>query len=138
MVGASTLTVAAQVGEENLAPAEAEASVSSVPGPAETYDLNEVLTRAILPTANLITIRIDTHGTASFALPQAEEGQGITTSGAMLIAEELDLPLTFEERTVCPPAGYGAPAAHRCRAFQVIQGGRLEPQTWRDSDACTP
>ena len=32
-------------------------------------------------------------GTASFALPRAEVGQGITTSVAMLIAEELDLPL---------------------------------------------
>src|SRR5699024_12651706 len=32
-------------------------------------------------------------GTASFALPRAEMGQGITTSTAMLIAEELELPL---------------------------------------------
>ena len=32
-------------------------------------------------------------GTASFALPRMEVGQGITTSTAMLIAEELELPL---------------------------------------------
>lgn len=32
-------------------------------------------------------------GTASFALPRVESGQGITTSTAMLIAEELDLPV---------------------------------------------
>jgi isoquinoline 1-oxidoreductase beta subunit len=93
VVAASTLTVAAQLGESILAPTEAAAVVPSVPGPAEIYDLNDMLTHATLPTANLITIRIDTDGTASFALPRAEVGQGITTSSAMLIAEELDLPL---------------------------------------------
>ncbi|MGI5373151.1 molybdopterin cofactor-binding domain-containing protein [Streptomyces sp. CA-251387] len=93
VVAASTLTVAAPLGETLLAPAEAAAAVPSVPGPAEIYDLNDMLTHAALPTANLITIRLDPDGTASFALPRAEVGQGITTSSAMLIAEELDLPL---------------------------------------------
>lgn len=93
VVAASTLTVAASLGESALAPGEASAAVPSVPGPAEIYDLNDMLTHATLPTANLITIRIETDGTATFALPRAEVGQGITTSSAMLIAEELDLPL---------------------------------------------
>ncbi|MFC9081025.1 molybdopterin cofactor-binding domain-containing protein [Streptomyces sp. NPDC057062] len=93
VVAASTLTVAAQLGEGVLAPTEAAAAVPSLPGPAEIYDLNDMLTHATLPTANLITIRIDADGTASFALPRAEVGQGITTSSAMLIAEELDLPV---------------------------------------------
>ncbi|MEU0600054.1 molybdopterin cofactor-binding domain-containing protein [Streptomyces sp. NPDC006393] len=93
VLAASTLTVAAELGEATLAPDEAEAVVPSLPGPAEIYDLNDMLTHAALPTANLITIRIDPDGTASFALPRAEVGQGITTSSAMLIAEELDLPL---------------------------------------------
>ncbi|CAL9631970.1 molybdopterin cofactor-binding domain-containing protein [Streptomyces sp. enrichment culture] len=93
VVAASTLTVAASLGENALAPGEASAAVPSVPGPAEIYDLNDMLTHAALPTANLITIRIETDGTATFALPRAEVGQGITTSSAMLIAEELDLPL---------------------------------------------
>ena len=34
---------------------------------------------------------VNKDGTATFALPRAEVGQGITTSTAMLIAEELDL-----------------------------------------------
>ncbi|MFE0546973.1 MULTISPECIES: molybdopterin cofactor-binding domain-containing protein [unclassified Streptomyces] len=93
VVAASTLTVAAQLGEGVLAPTEAAAAVPSPPGPAEIYDLNDMLTHATLPTANLITIRMDADGTASFALPRAEVGQGITTSSAMLIAEELDLPV---------------------------------------------
>ncbi|MGW2933997.1 molybdopterin cofactor-binding domain-containing protein [Streptomyces sp. NPDC001156] len=93
VVAASTLTVAAQLGEGALAPQEAVAAAPSLPGPAEIYDLNDMLTHAALPTANLITIRLDADGTASFALPRAEVGQGVTTSSAMLIAEELDLPL---------------------------------------------
>ncbi|MGW5481868.1 molybdopterin cofactor-binding domain-containing protein [Streptomyces sp. NPDC004008] len=93
VLAASTLTVAAELGAAVLAPDEAAAVVPSVPGPAEIYDLNDMLTDAALPTANLITIRVDADGTASFVLPRAEVGQGITTSSAMLIAEELDLPL---------------------------------------------
>ncbi|MCX5317055.1 molybdopterin cofactor-binding domain-containing protein [Streptomyces sp. NBC_00154] len=97
VVAASTLTVAAHLGEAAAAPAEAAAAttglVPSAPGQAEIYDLNDMLTHAALPTANLISITIDSNGTASLALPRAEVGQGITTSSAILIAEELDLPL---------------------------------------------
>ncbi|MBT2443249.1 xanthine dehydrogenase family protein molybdopterin-binding subunit [Streptomyces sp. ISL-36] len=95
VLAAPTLTVAAQLGEAVLAPAAAAAPsvVPSLPGVSEIYDLNDMLTHAALPTAHLITIRIEADGTASFALPRAEVGQGITTSSAMLIAEELDLPL---------------------------------------------
>ncbi|MFF3686276.1 molybdopterin cofactor-binding domain-containing protein [Streptomyces sp. NPDC002187] len=93
VVAASTLTVAAQLADAVAAPAKAAALVPSVPGPSEIYDLNDMLTHAALPTANLISIRIESDGTAHLALPRAEVGQGITTSSAMLIAEELDLPL---------------------------------------------
>ncbi|MFI8962943.1 molybdopterin cofactor-binding domain-containing protein [Streptomyces sp. NPDC053493] len=101
VLAAPTLTVAARVGEDLLAPEPAAAAVPaaapgvvpSLPGPAEILDLNDLLTTAALPTANLITIRVDPDGTAHFALPRAEVGQGITTSTAMIVAEELDLPL---------------------------------------------
>ncbi|MGW0119745.1 molybdopterin cofactor-binding domain-containing protein [Streptomyces sp. NPDC003327] len=96
VLAAPTLTVAAQLGVEALAPRRAEAAVAglvpSLPGPAELLDLNELLTLAALPTSNLITLRVDGDGTAHFALPRAEVGQGVTTSSAMIIAEELDLP----------------------------------------------
>ncbi|MEF9881110.1 molybdopterin cofactor-binding domain-containing protein [Streptomyces sp. P9-A4] len=97
VLAAPTLTVAAQLGAEALAPREAAAAtpalIPSLPGPAELLDLNELLTLAALPTSNLITIRLDADGTAHFALPRAEVGQGVTTSSAMIVAEELDLPL---------------------------------------------
>ncbi|MFI1105519.1 molybdopterin cofactor-binding domain-containing protein [Streptomyces melanogenes] len=93
VLAASTLTVAAQLGEAAVAPARAAAAVPSLPGPSEIYDLNDMLTDAALPTSGLITIEVHDDGTASFVLPRAEVGQGVTTSSAMLIAEELDLPL---------------------------------------------
>ena len=67
--------------------------IPSVPAPAEIYDLNDLLTDATKPTANLVTVTVNKDGTASFALPRAESGQGVTTSTAMIIAEELELPV---------------------------------------------
>ncbi|WP_051966557.1 molybdopterin cofactor-binding domain-containing protein [Kitasatospora mediocidica] len=88
-----TLMVAAQLGEAALAPTEAQAAVPSLPEPADLLDLTDLLTTAASPTSGLISIQLNTDGTASFALPRAEVGQGVTTSTAMLIAEELDIPL---------------------------------------------
>ncbi|MDP9793301.1 isoquinoline 1-oxidoreductase beta subunit [Catenuloplanes nepalensis] len=61
--------------------------------PTELLDLNDIMTAASLPTSGLITVDVNTDGTVSFALPRAEVGQGITTSTAMLIAEELAVPV---------------------------------------------
>jgi isoquinoline 1-oxidoreductase subunit beta len=68
--------------------------IPSAPGPADIHDLNDLLTDATKPTADMITVTVHKDGTASFALPRVESGQGITTSSAMLIAEELDLPVS--------------------------------------------
>ncbi|MFF4568458.1 molybdopterin cofactor-binding domain-containing protein [Streptomyces sp. NPDC001410] len=88
VLAAPTLVAAAELG---TAP-EADAGIPS-PEPTELLDLNDVMTAAALPTSNLITVEVHADGTVSFALPRAEVGQGITTSTAMLIAEELDVPL---------------------------------------------
>ncbi|MFE6685086.1 molybdopterin cofactor-binding domain-containing protein [Streptomyces sp. NPDC057743] len=93
VLAAPTLAVAAQLGEAAAGPTPAHAAAPSLPELTEIFDLNDMLTTAALPTSGLITIRLHADGTASFALPRAEVGQGITTSTAMLIAEELDLPL---------------------------------------------
>ncbi|WP_395657221.1 molybdopterin cofactor-binding domain-containing protein [Nocardioides sp.] len=87
VVAGATLVAAADLG---IAPAGA---VPGTPQPAELYDLNDFLTEAAMPTANLITVEVHEDGAASFALPRMEVGQGITTSTAMLVAEELELPL---------------------------------------------
>ncbi len=88
VLAAPTLMTAAQ-----LVPAsEARADIPS-PEITELVDLNDVMTAAALPTSGLIAVEVNTDGTVSFALPRTEVGQGITTSTAMLIAEELGIPL---------------------------------------------
>ena len=93
LLAAPTLMAAAQIGDAVAGAPQAGAVVPSPPQPADHYDLNDMLTDAARPTANLITVQVNPDGTASFALPRAEVGQGITTSTAMLIAEEIDLPV---------------------------------------------
>lgn len=92
LLAAPTVVAAAEWGSELLGAGAAEAA-PSVPQPPELYDLNDLLTDAARPTANLIKVQVNEDGTVSFALPRAETGQGITTSSAMIIAEEMDIPL---------------------------------------------
>ncbi|GAB3497408.1 molybdopterin cofactor-binding domain-containing protein [Flexivirga lutea] len=89
LVAGTTLTVAADL---RLGTA-AEAAIPSPPQIAAVFDLEDLESTAALATSGLITITIHSDGTASFALPRAEVGQGITTSTAMIIAEEIDLPV---------------------------------------------
>jgi isoquinoline 1-oxidoreductase beta subunit len=91
LIAGPTLAAAAPLGVELLrSPAGA-----SLPSPqmADSYDLSDLLTDAARPTSNLIVVQVNQDGTASFALPRAEVGQGITTAVAMTIADEMDLPV---------------------------------------------
>jgi isoquinoline 1-oxidoreductase subunit beta len=88
LIAAPTLVAAADLG---LA-VQAKAAIPTKQ-PVDLYDLSDLLTDATRPTANLISITINSDGTASFAMPRAEVGQGITTAVAMTIAEELELPV---------------------------------------------
>ncbi|MEV3988500.1 molybdopterin cofactor-binding domain-containing protein [Streptomyces sp. NPDC049837] len=88
MLAAPTLVTAAELG-----PAPRAGAAIPSPEITELVDLNDVMTAAALPTSHLITVEVNRDGTVSFALPRAEVGQGITTSTAMLIAEEMDVPL---------------------------------------------
>ena len=98
VVGASTLVVAADL----RLGTPAYAAVPSPPQIAEAYDLEDLQTDAARPTAQMITIGIEEDGTATFALPRMEVGQGITTSTAMIIAEELDLPVDKVRVSLAP------------------------------------
>ena len=88
LIAAPTLVAAADL---RAAPV-ASASVPTVQ-PVDLYDLTDLLTDAALLTAALITVTVNPDGTASFALPRSEVGQGITTAVAMIIADELELAL---------------------------------------------
>jgi isoquinoline 1-oxidoreductase beta subunit len=90
LIAAPTLVAAADIAV-HAGEKPAGAAVPSLPEPADLFDLGDLLVLASMPTSNKIAIQINTDSTASFALPRAEVGQGLTTATAMIIAEELDL-----------------------------------------------
>jgi isoquinoline 1-oxidoreductase beta subunit len=86
LVAAPVLTVAV--------PGTAQAVLPTLPQPAEIMDLGDILILAGTPTAGaLAVLSVGEDGVVTLELPRAEVGQGITTATAMLVAEELDLPL---------------------------------------------
>ncbi|HTI23248.1 MAG TPA: molybdopterin cofactor-binding domain-containing protein, partial [Kutzneria sp.] len=89
LLAAPTLAVAVQW----IDPQRADAAVPTLPQPEEIFDLGDLQNLAAAPTANLVSVQMNRDGSATFAVPRAEVGQGITTAVAMMVAEELDLPL---------------------------------------------
>jgi isoquinoline 1-oxidoreductase beta subunit len=91
LLAAPTLLAGAQLGAELFR----QPAVATLPTiqPVDLYDLTDLLTDATMMTSHLITVGVHPDGTASFALPRAEVGQGITTAAAMIIAEEMGLPV---------------------------------------------
>lgn len=115
VMGGTGLVVAADLAL-GAAPAQAAGlPIPSVPQVPELYDLNDFLTHCTMPTSGLIAIHVDEQGDAHFALPRMEVGQGITTSTAMIIAEELDLPVERVHVTLAP--------ARRELLFNQLTGG---------------
>lgn len=99
LLAAPTLAVGARLGLDAVGADSAEAAVPSLPQPEELFDLGDMQTLAAAPTSGLISVQVHADGTASFAVPRAEVGQGMTTAVAMMIAEEMDLPW---RRCGCP------------------------------------
>src|ERR1700716_2510571 len=91
LLAAPTLLAGAQLGAELFR----QPAVATLPTiqPLDFYDLTDLLTDSTMLTSHLITVAVNPDGTASFALPRAEVGQGITTAAAMVIAEEMGLPV---------------------------------------------
>lgn len=89
LVAAPTLAVAVRY----AGPASAEPIITP-PGPADVLDLGDILILGAKDTESLlIVLEVKADGTVHCALPREEVGQGITTAVAMLIADELDVPL---------------------------------------------
>ena len=89
LVAAPTLAVAVRwAGPAGAAP------VPTPPGPADVLDLGDILILAAKDTESmLIVLEVKADGTVHCALPREEVGQGITTAVAMLIADEMGVPL---------------------------------------------
>lgn len=102
LLAAPTVVAAAQLGESLLAPTKATAAVPSNPQVADNYDLSDALSDAALPTSNLISVQVHPDGTVSHEMVRTEVGQGVQTAIAMLIAEEMDLPIEKVKVTHAP------------------------------------
>lgn len=87
LVAAPTLTVAGRFGFDALNDASA---LPSAPALEDISDLGDAIRLASMPTMNLMTLEVTEDTTIRFELPRLEVGQGISTSIAMMVAEELD------------------------------------------------
>lgn len=109
VLAGATLVVSADFGAQALAPRKALAAspkvgrvaveggadvvpILSNPTVSSRYDFLDTMKDFSRPTAHLLKIEIKADGTAHFAMPRQEVGQGITTSFAQIIADELDMP----------------------------------------------
>ncbi|MEO3938755.1 molybdopterin cofactor-binding domain-containing protein [Dermatophilaceae bacterium Soc4.6] len=99
VLAGTTLAVAVDL---SAGASSAGAAIPSPPSVPELFDLEDLETFSALPTSALITITLDTKGVAHFAMPRAEVGQGITTAAAMIIADELDIPIGKVDVTLAP------------------------------------
>ena len=70
-------------------PAEAEAMVPTAQ-PVDAYDLSDLLRDSTRPTRNMVELEVKPDGTIHYNMPRSENGQGLTTAFAMIIADEMD------------------------------------------------
>ena len=97
LIAAPVLVMGVKLGTDLAdAPAAnaAEASIPTPPLPADIIDLGDILILAAAPTADMLTLTVNSDGTVDFELPREEVGQGITTAFAMIIADEMNIPLS--------------------------------------------
>ncbi|HUR73140.1 MAG TPA: molybdopterin cofactor-binding domain-containing protein, partial [Sporichthya sp.] len=97
VLAGTTLAVTADVAWETAAPSAAHAA-GATPIPSNTtfsdhYDFLDLYRDSCVPTNHLLAIELSPDGKARFGLPRQEVGQGITTSFAQVIADELDMPM---------------------------------------------
>jgi isoquinoline 1-oxidoreductase beta subunit len=96
VAAAPVLTVAARLVLE--APGqEAAGALPSPPALADQFDLGDLYILACRPTEDMLVLEVGEDGIARLFLPRMEVGQGITTALAMVVAEEMDLPLAQVE-----------------------------------------
>ena len=99
-VSAPVMTVAAGFAANLATPASANAALPLTPmDTVDSYDLADSIVQTSLPTMPLVTVAVGSDGRIRLDLPRLESGQGIATVCAMMIAEELDVPLGMVDVT---------------------------------------
>lgn len=95
-VSAPVMTIAAGFGANFAVPSTAMALPLPLtpPDTVDYYDVGDSLVQTALPTMPLVKLSVGTDGKVTLDLPRLESGQGIATSVGMMVAEELDVPLS--------------------------------------------
>lgn len=102
-VGAQWAAAPALAGATPTGPGAApRAQIPSLPDVAEVLDIGDILILVGLPTALILVVEVHADGTVHFELPRAEVGQGITTATTMIVAEELDVPVSRVRTRLAP------------------------------------
>ncbi|MHB1786132.1 MAG: molybdopterin cofactor-binding domain-containing protein, partial [Acidimicrobiales bacterium] len=83
--------------------------------PADIADLGDYLILAAEPTNFMIHVTVRHDGRIGFVMPREENGQGLRTGVAMIIADELDVPLSYVDVTLAD--------ADPALVFNQITGG---------------
>jgi isoquinoline 1-oxidoreductase subunit beta len=94
LVAAPTLVVVADVGREAVFGGAPQASAAALPSPPQTpeyYEFVDSYRDACRPTNALLKVEVKEDGRVAFALPRSDNGQGIQTLFAMIIAEEMGI-----------------------------------------------
>ncbi len=99
-VSAPVLTIAAGFGA-SLAPSTAQALPLPLtpPDTVDYYDVGDSIVQTSLPTMPLVKLTVGLDGRVTLDLPRLESGQGIATACGMMVAEELDVPLSSVDVT---------------------------------------
>ena len=86
-------------GAASVRPEVARAAIPTVQ-PVDNYDLSDLLRDSTRPTQNLIAVEVRPSGRVRFDMPRSENGQGITTACAQIIADELDVDISKVDVTL--------------------------------------
>jgi isoquinoline 1-oxidoreductase subunit beta len=100
-VSAPVVTVAAGFGANLALPSTAAALPLPLtpPDTVDYYDIGDSIVQTSLPTMPLVKLVVGTDGRVQLDLPRLESGQGIATVCGMMVAEELDVPLSAVDVT---------------------------------------
>src|SRR5258706_2418711 len=95
-VSSPVVTIAAGFGVNLATPSSAEAApMPLIPADSvDYYDVGDSLVQFGAPTMPLVKLSVGTDGKVTLEMPRLEQGQGIATALAMMIAEEMDVPLS--------------------------------------------
>lgn len=94
LVAAPTLTVGVGFVDGSDGPtAQAQDLLPDLPATGDLVDLSDFVAAAAAATMNLVVLEVTPEGRVRLELPRTEVGQGISTALAMVVADEIGVPL---------------------------------------------